>query len=168
MKKRLFIVLSALLALTACFTSCQDTPAPVDTSTTTSADATPAPETDPVPETNPESSPATDEPETEAPLPSGMVLTSETKIYCSTRRNRTLYKLSTSLATRISEKTGIRQALLAGGVASSTLFRDMVRERIAKRDRNLHVCFGKPEYSGDNAVGVALIGAKKLKCQEIQ
>ena len=39
----------------------------------------------------------------------------------------------------------------------------MVRERIAKRDRNLHVCFGKPEYSGDNAVGVALIGAEKLR-----
>lgn len=61
------------------------------------------------------------------------------------------------------EKTGIRQVLMAGGVASSTLFRDMVRERIAKRDRNLHVCFGKPEYSGDNAVGVALIGAKMLR-----
>ena len=60
------------------------------------------------------------------------------------------------------EKTGIRQALLAGGVASSALFRELVRERIAKRDRNLHVCFGKPEYSGDNAVGVALIGARRL------
>ena len=52
--------------------------------------------------------------------------------------------------------------LIAGGVASSALFREMLRERIAKRDRNLHVCFGKPEYSGDNAVGVALIGAEKL------
>ena len=61
------------------------------------------------------------------------------------------------------EKTGIRQVLIAGGVASSALFREMLRERIAKRDRNLHVCFGKPEYSGDNAVGVALIGAEKLK-----
>ena len=61
------------------------------------------------------------------------------------------------------EKTGIRQVLIAGGVASSALLREMVRERIRKRDRNLHVCFGKPEYSGDNAVGVALIGAEKLK-----
>ncbi|MBQ2952524.1 MAG: O-sialoglycoprotein endopeptidase [Clostridia bacterium] len=64
------------------------------------------------------------------------------------------------------EKTGIRQVLMAGGVASSALFREMVRERIAKRDRNLHVCFGRPEYSGDNAVGVALIGAEMLKEQE--
>ena len=64
------------------------------------------------------------------------------------------------------EKTGIRQVLMAGGVASSTLFREMVRERIAKRDRNLHVCFGKPEYSGDNAVGVALIGAEMLRQQQ--
>ena len=56
--------------------------------------------------------------------------------------------------------------LIAGGVASSALFREMLRERIAKRDRNLHVCFGRPEYSGDNAVGVALIGAQKLRAQE--
>ena len=61
------------------------------------------------------------------------------------------------------EKTGVRQVLMAGGVASSALFRELVTERIAKRDRNLHVCFGKPEYSGDNAVGVALIGARLLR-----
>lgn len=61
------------------------------------------------------------------------------------------------------EKTGIDQALLAGGVASSALFREMVRERIHKRDKTLRVCFGRPEYSGDNAVGVALIGARKLR-----
>ena len=64
------------------------------------------------------------------------------------------------------EKTGIRQVLIAGGVASSALFRELVTERIAKRDRNLHVCFGRPEYSGDNAVGVALIGAEKLRAKE--
>lgn len=60
------------------------------------------------------------------------------------------------------EQTGIRQVLIAGGVSSSRLFRDMVTERIRKRDRNLRVCFGKPEFSGDNAVGVALIGAERL------
>ncbi len=54
---------------------------------------------------------------------------------------------------------GIRQALIAGGVASSKLFRPLVTERIHKKDMGFHVCFGKPEYSGDNAVGVALIGA---------
>lgn len=64
------------------------------------------------------------------------------------------------------EKTGIRQVLIAGGVSSSRLFRELVTERIRKRDRELHVCFGRPEYSGDNAVGVALIGAEKLRAQE--
>ena len=63
-------------------------------------------------------------------------------------------------------KTGIRQVLIAGGVASSPLFRELVRGRIAKKDRGLHVCFGKPEYSGDNAVGTALIGAQKLREME--
>ncbi len=61
------------------------------------------------------------------------------------------------------EKTGISQALIAGGVSSSRLFRELVTERIHKRDRELRVHFGKPEYSGDNAVGVALIGAQMLR-----
>ena len=60
-------------------------------------------------------------------------------------------------------KTGIRQVLIAGGVASSALFRRLVTERIRKSDRGLRVCFGKPEFSGDNAVGAALIGAQKYR-----
>ncbi len=64
------------------------------------------------------------------------------------------------------EKTGISQVLIAGGVSSSRLFRELVTERIHKRERDLLVCFGKPEYSGDNAVGVALIGAQKLREME--
>lgn len=60
------------------------------------------------------------------------------------------------------EKTGISQVLLAGGVSSSALFRHMITERIHKADRNAVVCFGHPEYSGDNAAGVALIGAAQL------
>ena len=60
-------------------------------------------------------------------------------------------------------KTGIRQVLIAGGVASSALFRRLVTQRIRKSDRGLRVCFGKPEYSGDNAVGTALIGAQKYR-----
>lgn len=61
------------------------------------------------------------------------------------------------------EKTGIRQVLIAGGVSSSALFRQLVTARIHKQDKDLHVCFGKPEYSGDNAVGAALIGAQKWR-----
>ena len=57
------------------------------------------------------------------------------------------------------EKTGCRQALLAGGVASSTLLRDMLEKRSKKRRLNCRLCFARPELSGDNAVGVALLGA---------
>ena len=46
------------------------------------------------------------------------------------------------------------------------LMREMILSRVGKRDRELRVCFGKPEYSGDNAVGVALIGAEKLRRAE--
>lgn len=62
-----------------------------------------------------------------------------------------------------SAHTGIRQALIAGGVSSSALFRTLCTERIYKQDRNFHVCFGRPEFSGDNAVGAALIGAQKWR-----
>ena len=65
------------------------------------------------------------------------------------------------------EKTGINQVLIAGGVSSSKLFRELVTERIHKRDRDLRVCFGKPEFSGDNAVGTALIGAQMLRESEM-
>ena len=70
------------------------------------------------------------------------------------------------MACAASERTGIRQVLIAGGVASSALMREMILSRVGKRDRELRVCFGKPEYSGDNAVGVALIGAEKLRRAE--
>ena len=61
------------------------------------------------------------------------------------------------------EKTHIRQALAAGGVASSALFRTLLSARIAKQDRAFRLCFGKPEYSGDNAVGAALLGVDRLR-----
>ena len=64
------------------------------------------------------------------------------------------------------EATGIRQALIAGGVASSALMREMITSRVGKRDRELRVCYGKPEYSGDNAIGAALIGAERLRALE--
>ena len=58
--------------------------------------------------------------------------------------------------------TGVTQALLAGGVASSALFRELVTRRVRQKDRRVRLCFGRPEYSGDNAVGAALIGREKL------
>ena len=60
------------------------------------------------------------------------------------------------------EKTGIQSALITGGVAASALLRDMLKERRRKSRNCPEIVFGKPEMSGDNAVGVALIGAKRL------
>ena len=70
------------------------------------------------------------------------------------------------MVTAASQQTGIHQVLIAGGVASSRLFRELVTQRTAKRQPDLRVRFGRPEYSGDNAVGVALIGARKWREQQ--
>ena len=60
------------------------------------------------------------------------------------------------------KKTGLSRALVTGGVASSTLLRQLLEERRNKTAGCPEIVFGKPEWSGDNAVGVALIGAKRL------
>ncbi len=56
------------------------------------------------------------------------------------------------------EKTGISRCLIAGGVASSLLLREMIDERNRKRGLGLQICFGEAKYSADNAAGVALLG----------
>lgn len=61
------------------------------------------------------------------------------------------------------ERTGVRQALLFGGVMSSQRMRSLCLERREKRRIPLSLHFGRPEYSGDNAVGVALIGLERMK-----
>ena len=61
------------------------------------------------------------------------------------------------------ETTGCRDMLLAGGVMSSLLLRELLTERNEKRRAGLRLFFGRPEFSGDNAVGVALIGLKQLQ-----
>ncbi len=61
-----------------------------------------------------------------------------------------------------SRKTGHRTALVTGGVASSELFRTMLRRRAEGNRQAPEIIFGKPEMSGDNAVGVALIGLAAL------
>ncbi len=63
------------------------------------------------------------------------------------------------------EKTNVRDVLIAGGVASSGLLRKMLLERNEKRRTGLKLYFGRPEFSGDNAVGVALIGLERLADQ---
>lgn len=60
------------------------------------------------------------------------------------------------------EQTHCKQALLSGGVASSQLLRQMLVKRAKKNGIACRLCFGRPELSGDNAVGVALLGADAL------
>ena len=72
---------------------------------------------------------------------------------------RTVLRLLSAAA----DTTGVSDALLFGGVISSALLRDMLLERNQKRRTGLKLHFGKPEYSGDNAVGAALIGLQRLK-----
>jgi N6-L-threonylcarbamoyladenine synthase len=66
------------------------------------------------------------------------------------------------------EKTGFRQALVTGGVASSPHFRRMLLRRMKGMRKAPQAVFGKPEMSGDNAVGVALIGLAVLQQGKIQ
>ena len=55
-------------------------------------------------------------------------------------------------------KTGLKSALVAGGVASSPLFRELLQARMRRLAQDIKLYFGHPAYSGDNAVGVALLG----------
>ncbi len=71
---------------------------------------------------------------------------------------RTVLRLVQSAA----EKTDAEDVLIAGGVASSRLLRNMLLERSEKRRTGLRLHFGRPEFSGDNAVGTALIGLERL------
>lgn len=60
------------------------------------------------------------------------------------------------------ERTGTRQALLVGGVASSTMLREQIPRRLQKLGCDADVLFGKREYASDNAAGVARYGMRKL------
>lgn len=59
------------------------------------------------------------------------------------------------------KQTGARQALVVGGVASSTLLRRLLQERLQKQRVPISVMFGQPQYSADNAAGVAAIGMRR-------
>ena len=61
-----------------------------------------------------------------------------------------------------SRETGLHQALLTGGVTSSALLRELLETRRKKMQGCPEMVFGKPERSGDNAVGVALIGRNRF------
>jgi N6-L-threonylcarbamoyladenine synthase len=59
--------------------------------------------------------------------------------------------------------SGLHSALVAGGVSSSPLFRELLVKRMRKLAPDIKLYFGHPDYSGDNAVGVALIGLDQLR-----
>lgn len=72
---------------------------------------------------------------------------------------RTVLRMLTAGAAQSGEK----QALLAGGVASSALLRTLLTERVEKRRMPVALHFAKPDLSGDNAVGVAQVGLQMWK-----
>ena len=65
-------------------------------------------------------------------------------------------------------ETKVKQVLLGGGVASSALLRELLPARLRRNGLKVALCWGKPEYSGDNAVGVALIGYDRLTREDVQ
>jgi N6-L-threonylcarbamoyladenine synthase len=74
--------------------------------------------------------------------------------------------LSRTLARLISQaasETGLKDVLLAGGVASSALLRALLPERVRRLNEKIQIHWARPELSGDNAAGVALIGCDRLK-----
>ncbi len=55
-------------------------------------------------------------------------------------------------------RTRLDTALVSGGVASSALLRELLPARLQRMACPARVRWGRPEMSGDNACGVALIG----------
>lgn len=66
------------------------------------------------------------------------------------------------LLTGACQKSSAKKALVVGGVASSTLLREQLKCRLAKQRVKIDVIFGQPQYSADNAAGVAAIGMRKF------
>ena len=58
--------------------------------------------------------------------------------------------------------TGEKRLLLAGGVASASLLREILPDRMRRLGADVEINWGRPELSGDNAAGVALIGYELL------
>jgi len=59
-------------------------------------------------------------------------------------------------------ETGHRHILIVGGVAANRFLRERLRHRLEHRAVGAVLHFAAPEYSTDNAVGVALLGLEGL------
>lgn len=68
---------------------------------------------------------------------------------------RTVEKLIRNAA----EQTGLAQALIAGGVGASQFLRAQLSKRMARSGIRLY--FADPRWTGDNALGAALIGRQR-------
>jgi N6-L-threonylcarbamoyladenine synthase len=64
---------------------------------------------------------------------------------------------------RAAQDTGCREVLLVGGVSASGYMRKHLPGRLEKRSREIGVHFAGPEWSTDNAMGVALLGLMQYK-----
>ena len=64
------------------------------------------------------------------------------------------------------KQTNAGQALVVGGVASSALLRELILKRADKLGAKFAIRFGKPEYSADNAAGVALLGMRRYNASQ--
>lgn len=88
----------------------------------------------------------------------------QSKTYTSERLAAEVYDLLARTVARLliagCSTNGTDAALVVGGVSSSALFRKLLTERLRKSRAGFKVFFGNPEYSGDNAAGVALIGLR--------
>ena len=89
----------------------------------------------------------------EGQLPPGQIAAETYDVLC-----RTVLRLLKNAG----EQTGVSNALLFGGVMSSARLREMLLQRVLRRRLPLSLYFGKPELSGDNAVGVAHIGLERM------
>ena len=66
-------------------------------------------------------------------------------------------KAVSDMTLQLTDKFGRKPVLFAGGVSSSEYLRKYIDHKLGDR---INYVFGAPELSGDNAVGVALIGMK--------
>ena len=68
-----------------------------------------------------------------------------------------LGKAVSDMTLQLTDKFGRKPVLFAGGVSSSEYLRKYIDHKLGDR---INYVFGAPELSGDNAVGVALLGMK--------
>lgn len=64
---------------------------------------------------------------------------------------------------RARDEFGLQAALVVGGVAANTYLRQRLRQRLEHRAVGMRLGFARPEFSSDNAVGVALLGEARWK-----